>query len=387
MSIGLRAALALAAILAAAGAGGEPTGAGDGAAGHAAALDALRERITQMEAELAGRRRELSSASAELSAVDRDLEARTRHLRQIEQSLAARLARLRELEAERAARRLEAGQGREALARQLRAVHRLGRRDRLRLLLTQEDPDRAGRMLVFHQYYSRARAARIESLSARLRELEAVRQAIRLETAKLRRLRAEADRAVAELDSRRAAQLAAVAAIERGIDSRAEALAALRENQARLQALLEQLEAIERAEGAAREPFATLQGRLAWPAAGRVLHGFGTSRGGDLSWQGVMLEVEPGTPVAAVSAGRVVFADEFRPFGRLLIVDHGDGYLTLYGHIESLARAAGDAVESGEVVGTAGRGGRGAGNVYFEIRKDGKPLNPARWCGTPATSG
>jgi septal ring factor EnvC (AmiA/AmiB activator) len=129
-------------------------------------------------------------------------------------------------------------------------------------------------------------------------------------------------------------------------------------------------------------PFASLQGKLKWPAQGRMVHHFGAYREqGALRWNGVLIAAPPGSPVRAVHHGRVVFADWMRGFGNLIIVDHGGGYMSLYGHNESLLKGPGDWVRGGETLATSGNsGGQSQAGLYFEIRHKGTPVNPARWC-------
>ena len=148
-----------------------------------------------------------------------------------------------------------------------------------------------------------------------------------------------------------------------------------------LQALTEALSDIPAAPGD-HKPFAKLKGKLKWPTSGRRLKAYGESRRiGSLRWQGVVIAGKEGQEVKAVSHGRVAYADWLRGYGLLLIIDHGDGYMTLYGHNQSLFREVGDWVEKGEVIAAVGNSG-GIDNhaLYFEIRKDGKPTDPIRWC-------
>ena len=127
------------------------------------------------------------------------------------------------------------------------------------------------------------------------------------------------------------------------------------------------------------EPFASLKGKLPWPAQGRIDEDFGKSRGGTRPrWNGVLLAAEPGTPVRAVYHGRVAFSDWLPGLGLLLILDHGDGYLSLYGQNEVLLRESGEWVAPGEILGQVGSAG-GRSGVYFELRHDGKPIDPGDW--------
>ena len=129
-------------------------------------------------------------------------------------------------------------------------------------------------------------------------------------------------------------------------------------------------------------PFNQLRGKLNWPVKGDLKNRFGSLRkGGKLRWQGVRIAADSGNDVEAVSPGRVIFADWFRNMGLLIIIDHGNGFMSLYGHNERLLKKAGDWVSAREVIAKVGdTGGQQEPNLYFEIRRGGNPVNPALWC-------
>jgi septal ring factor EnvC (AmiA/AmiB activator) len=129
-------------------------------------------------------------------------------------------------------------------------------------------------------------------------------------------------------------------------------------------------------------PFVSLKGKLPWPVNGPFMGSFGQPKNyGNLKWNGVLIQAELGTPVHVVSHGRVAFADWLQGFGFIIIIDHGEGYMSLYGHNESLFKQTGDWVQANEVIATAGdSGGQLLTGVYFEIRSRGKPVDPSKWC-------
>ena len=130
------------------------------------------------------------------------------------------------------------------------------------------------------------------------------------------------------------------------------------------------------------ESFVSRKGRLAWPIKGRVAHSFGSTRSGSLRWEGWLISASAGDNVKTVHHGRVVFSNYLRGFGLLVIVDHGEGYMTLYAHNQELLKETGDWVQSNEVVSRAGdTGGLNKPALYFEIRKQGKPADPKSWLG------
>jgi septal ring factor EnvC (AmiA/AmiB activator) len=142
------------------------------------------------------------------------------------------------------------------------------------------------------------------------------------------------------------------------------------------------------AEADGQQPFHSRKGKLRWPARGRLAQRFGAPRSGGLRWRGVMIEAQEGGEVRAVSQGRIAFSDWMRGFGLLLIIDHGDGYMSLYGHNQTLYKEVGEWVDTGEVVALLGAsGGRTESGLYFEMRHKGRPINPVHWCaGKPAAS-
>jgi len=127
--------------------------------------------------------------------------------------------------------------------------------------------------------------------------------------------------------------------------------------------------------------FAAAKGRLPRPLNGKIRHRFGDSRAGtNLNWRGIDLSGTIGADVTAVFRGKVIFSDWLRGFGLIAIVDHGDGYMTLYGHADALTKEAGDWVESGETLARAGNSGGGyEPGIYFELRHQGAVQNPQQW--------
>lgn len=355
----------------------------DAAADNAVKLEALRERIRGVEAGIQAARGESEAILAELQQTEAALAEARAAMRRIEERLGAQEARLRELERERAARQEALEAARALLAAQIRAAYRAGRNDFVKLLLNQEDPALVGRVLVYHDYFSRARADGIAAVSAAMERLDALEMEIRAETLTLGELREQQAAKLHELTAHLDSRSAVMARLDRHIRERDEELRHLQENERQLAALIERLK--EDPVAAAFEelpPFETLKGRLSWPVDGRQAETFGAPRkGGRLRAEGVTIAADAGTEVRAVAAGTVVFADWFRNMGLLIIIDHGGGYMSLYGHNEALAKKPGDFVRAGDVIGRVGdTGGREQAGLYFEIRAEGRPVDPALWC-------
>ena len=291
--------------------------------------------------------------------------------------------RLRELELERAKLEKDLAGERGALAGELRAAYVNGREEEIKLLLNQEDPATFGRMLQYYGYLGRARAERIASIRDKLEHLALVREKIAAEHARLQELEAGQEREVAALRSAQDKRSKAVASIDSQIKSRGGELQRL-ESQARgLEKLIADLrKALRDVPVAKQAPFEPLKGKLPWPVQqGRVLARFGQPRaGGSMRWQGMLIGTDRGARVRAPFAGRVAYADWLPGMGLMLVVDHGGGYMSLYGHNEELFRKVGDPVAAGDVIGSVGdTGGHNQPALYFEVRRGRQPVDPEIW--------
>jgi septal ring factor EnvC (AmiA/AmiB activator) len=271
---------------------------------------------------------------------------------------------------------------RAALGDQVRVSYMTGREELFKLLLSQESPASLGRMLVYYDYFNRARSERIRAVSAELGKLDDLGSQTERVAAELARLEAEQAAEVAALAKIRDERKAAVAKLDAGIATANAAMTKLRSDEKRLTELVVQLtELMAGFPVDTEQPFGKLKGKLAWPVQGRIVGDYGQPRGGGpVKWSGVLLEASQGTAVRAVYHGRVAFADWLPGLGLLIIVDHGDGYMSLYGHNEALLKEPGDWVEPGETIAQVGdTGGQSRPALYFEIRQNGEPVNPRPW--------
>ena len=290
--------------------------------------------------------------------------------------------RLATLQAEESRTRARLAGEQAVLAQQLRIAYMSGREEWLRLVLSQQDPVDAGRQFVYYGYLTRQRRGLIDGVRDTLAELATTVAAVAAEREQLAKLEAEQRKRVAELETSRTERAAAVKQLEKELQGRQGELGQLRAQAADLESLVEQLrQALAELNLGGAEPFAERRGQLAWPADGRARHRFGQPRAdGGLRWEGTMLAAGAGSDVRAVHYGRVVFADWLNGMGLLVVVDHGDGYMTLYGHNQDLVRDVGEWVGPGELLGHVGdTGGQAEPGLYFEIRKDGKPISPKPW--------
>lgn len=348
-----------------------------------AELATLRERIAGLRQSLDEAQGRFTTARKELRDTERRIGRLARNLRTLDGKISAQRKRLARLSAEQASLRASVRSQREHLARQVRASHAMGHQEYLKLVLNQEDPAAVGRVMAYYDYMNRARSERIGKLLDSMARLEALGAELRVEAERLAALRVDRAAELKRLEADRQQRTVVVAKLRKEINTRDERLQQLLSDERDLVRLLEGLaEAVDDLPVAqTAQPFAKLRGRLPWPTRGSVAARFGADRAyGRLRWQGMLIRAGEGEEVKAVSHGRVAFADWLRGYGLLLIIDHGDGYMSLYGHNQSVLAEVGDWVQPGQVIATVGdSGGSDHAALYFEIRHNGKPLDPAKW--------
>lgn len=345
-------------------------------------LSQVREQLAAAERERAERAGAVDHSLADLAKIERQIAERNRVLKQLAEEAAAGEAKMTELIAERARLETELSGEKESLAALLRSTYALGKLDTLKLVLAQDQLADTGRLLAYQTQLQRVRLARIGRVRELLQSLETLRvdtetarvalEAVRSSEAEnLRALQAERGRRKTILGELRQA----LAKVEARVDE-------LDRDRGDIEGLLAQLrDVIGDVPALLPEdrPFAEYQGRLPRPLEGKVTLAFGQEHLGRAS-AGVRISAERGAQIHAVARGRVAFADWLRGYGLLLILDHGDGYMSLYGRCESLLVSEGAWVEAGSAVALAGdSGGASETGLYFELRHRGQALDPAAW--------
>jgi septal ring factor EnvC (AmiA/AmiB activator) len=347
-------------------------------------LKAVRSQIDQVRAAMerdAGKRDQLTR---EIEDSEKSVSTARVELEKLRRERAARTARRADLAGQRRAEETELANDREALAGQIRAAHMIGPQEPLKLLLSQRDPGQTGRMLAYYGYFGRARASQIAAIDAHLAELATLDAALAVEEERLSVLEREQQDGLSKLQLARDRRGRVLVSLEAESKNRARELERLKDQQGGLEKLVRELrralERLDKFPTDSKDAFAKLRGKLAWPVDGKLVASFGQTRAGGVKWDGVLLTGTQGTPVHAIYHGRVVYADWLSGLGLLTIIDHGDGYLSLYGHNERLYKEVGERVTAGDTIATLGdSGGRPRPELYFEIRKAGKPVDPRPW--------
>lgn len=270
------------------------------------------------------------------------------------------------------------------IALELKTAWQMGRQGQVKILLNQESPHTVARSLAYYRYFFKARNTLLDQYRETLRELENLKQRIDATLAQLKTDRQTLQLQKIELTAAQKKRELAVANLSASISSGSAQLKQKEQDREKLEDLLQ---AIEQAVVKLEMPsdyneFQSAKGKMPWPLQGKPSNHFGRWRTqGKMRWHGVTIPAKEGSPVKAIHHGRVVYADWLRGSGLLLIIDHGDGYMSLYAHNESLLRNVGEWVTAGTPISTVGNtGGKDKTALYFEVRHKGKPTNPANWC-------
>ncbi|MCY1418665.1 Murein hydrolase activator EnvC [compost metagenome] len=390
-------------------------------------LEAAQRDIAELQKLLGGLQQEKSGIQKQLQGTEREMGTLQQQIDALEQQLKDGESEIQRLDEEKKKLQSQRAEQQKLIAIQIRAAHQSGGQEYLKLLLNQQRPEQFSRNLTYHDYLSRARSEQLASYNDTLRQLHSVEADLATQHALLAGQQLELQDRRSALDKVRDERRSALAKLNSELGNGDRQLKSRQREQADLSKVLKTIEetlarqareaeqARQLAEQRAREeaerrlaaasdsgrsstassgplvssnapavdgPFAKARGQLPWPVDGRLLARFGTPRGdARLKWDGVLIGAAAGTRVRAIHAGRVVFADWLRGAGMLLIVDHGGGYLSLYGHNQTLLKAAGDQVKAGEAIATVGSsGGQDTPALYFAIRQQGQPSDPLRWC-------
>ena len=346
-----------------------------------AELQAVKSQIERISRQVGAEQLERDHLSKELRSAELSVGQAREALDGVRKNRAEKATRRVALATDRRARESDLNANRSALAAQIRAAYLIGAQEPLKLLLNQQDPARASRMFVYYSYFSRARAREIEQIETDMQRIGVLDEQLLSEDGQLAELEKQQRAQLTALEQARARRGAVLASLTLESNSHAASLERLKSQQTGLEQLLRELrEATERFPVDTHDAFARLRGQLAWPVSGKLLARFGEPRAGGVKWDGVLVATERGAPVKAVYGGRVIYADWLPGLGLLTIVDHGEGYMSLYGHNERIYKAVGDRVSAGETLGSAGdSGGSARPELYFEIRKAGKALDPRPW--------
>jgi septal ring factor EnvC (AmiA/AmiB activator) len=380
--------------------GAEALGASSNAAAKREELRELRGRIEAMQKRLAAAEESKSEAVDALQESERAISDASRSLRELAQQSRETNRRLAELQAASLTQESRLKSQQSLLAQLLYQQYLGGRADPLKLLFNREDPNQIARQMHYYSHVSRARSELIGNLRLDLAQVRELARETATKAAELAAIAAEQAAQRKRLEQEKRARSLVLTRISRDIQKQKREIGTLRQDENRLARLIEQLgriisrtpprrtsatpqlrnERVPDASGTG-SPFQALKGRLALPVRGELGNRFGSQRSdGGVVWKGLFIASRAGEEVKAIAAGRVVFADWLRGFGNLLIIDHGDSYMSLYGNNETLYKQVGETISGGETIAAVGNsGGNADSGLYFEMRHQGKPFDPLTW--------
>lgn len=317
--------------------------------------------------------RNYDASQKKIRQLDKSLAEARQNVSLIEESLAAKRVELTAKREQVAATTLALATERESLKHQIRVAYQQGHPHPLALLLSEQHPSTWEQIAVYHHAFVAAREANFTNLTQLQSRKKEQEQELLLLTQGLEQDQVQAVLAAEQLTKLRSRQELLAKKVARERNAAGTSLSSLRKELENLETLL----AAWKSRQTLSQPFAKQRGKLAWPVLGRVQS---ANKGKHSQRRGVFITAQAGTPVKAVHDGQVIFADWLRGFGLMCIVDHGDGYLSLYGHNETLARKPGDTVQKGDVLGRVGQsGGNDRAGLYFELRHNGSPTDPKKW--------
>jgi len=352
-------------------------------------LEKLQKSIAKIHQHLKGSKKQRSHVITELKKLEAEISKTARKLKTIKKNVLLSRQQEKKLKHELKQLNKQLSEQRAILSEQIRAAYSMGHQQNIKMLLNQQDPAQAGRTQAYFNYLNRARQQQISTFLATFdlkKQTEAELKQTLVAQNQLLKTQKEKKR---QRQKQRFQRKKLLDELSKKIKNQESTLSSLENSRGRIENLLKSLGELLAdipTSPTESQPFLSQKGNLPWPIRGRFMNKFGQSKNtGDLKWNGVFIKAELGTPVRVISHGRVAFSDWLQGFGFITIIDHGDGYMSLYGQSESLFKQTGDWVQAGEVIATAGdSGGQPVSGVYFEIRSRGKPVNPAKWCSSKA---
>ncbi len=346
-------------------------------------------RLKQVQAEIKTLRHQVDQTRAtrnttqkRLSEIEKRIGSLHRELGKTQQQQKIVRQEIDKLNRQQATSKTRSNQHKATLEALIRLRHQQGEQGQLKLLLKSHEVSDLGRNSHYLRYFNAAQIEAINGLNSELKNLQTLEQGVRKQQQQLKETEQQLNKQQQQMEQQQQQRKQLLSTINAQLQSKESRLQQLREDAKSLENLVQNIKEQSQQRLTRKTKFSTLKGKLPWPAKGKLSARFGQSRHlGKLKWEGVVIRAPLGSNVRAVADGEVVFADWLRGYGLLLILDHGQGYLTLYGQNQSLNKQVGDQVIQSEVIAAIGNsGGNSEPGLYFELRKQGNPVNPQRWC-------
>jgi septal ring factor EnvC (AmiA/AmiB activator) len=343
-------------------------------------LESIQQQIKNKQAKIRQQLEAAKKLQDNLRDVELQIAKSAKELNKIEMSLAKNQQQLSVLRKQQKGYLTSLDQQKAVLAKQIRSAYMTGNYDFAKMLLNQQDAANFERTISYYQYLNKARKSQIDSFNLLVKDLQKVNAKLIDNQSELEHLRGKQLEQQQALKANQTEREETLKAMQNAIESEEVKIAQLQINEKNL------LEALTRAQQQVDKQDVTLtglsalRGRLLMPAEGNLRKMFGRFRQGQIKWKGVVINGTAGDSVVAIHHAKVLYSDWLRGFGLVTVLDHGDGYMSLYGHNQALLKQAGEVVQAGEAIALLGQsGGQSRPNLYFEIRHKGRPINPVNW--------
>lgn len=343
-------------------------------------LEKVKERIRESEKSIENQQVKHKFLTNLLKKAEREIADVARQLNTIKADKKDNRQKLGDLESEQAQLTKKQAEHKKLLAGQLSSMYVTGSHDYSKLLLNQQEPGKLERVLGYYEYLNRARTDSLDEIKLILARLAEIDTQLAATISELTELEQQQLNKQKQLNLHQVNRRKTIVQIRRRLKTESQQLEQLKHNETELTAALARIKSMV-TQAIELVGLSHLKGQLGWPVNGSLKNKFGRKRRGSLRWKGVLIQSSTGTPVKTVHQGQVLFADWLKGFGWVIVIDHGDSYMSLYGHNQTLLKGVGEKVEAGEPIALVGKsGGQSRAGLYFEIRHQGIAINPAFWC-------
>ena len=345
-------------------------------------LDILQSNISELQKTLTARNEQQTDLETDLERVETEASTLNTSIRELSNNIKTVEKQLIGKQKEKANLEVNISGQNDTIIAQLRSAQKIGDQEPIKLLLNQEDPQKIARMFKYYDYFLQARSAKIEQYLISVTALNDIIQSISSNKLELISAKDSLSKNQVNLKTNITQRENTLRKLQLAVANDQQKLTDLKRQRRELETLLNEVETAvaDLILPTNSLPFTSRKGELEWPTKGKLAQRYGAQRNGPVQWQGWLIKVSAGAAVKTVHQGRIVFSNYLRGFGLLLIIDHGDGYMTLYGHNQELLKDTGDWVQTNEIIARAGNtGGLSAPALYFEIRSQGQPTNPKKW--------
>ena len=345
-------------------------------------LQQIRGNISEIKQGLGSDKKKQQQQQQKLSTIEKEIARLNQTRKKTQRELKQQKTNQQQLINNTTKLRKKLEQQQHKLRQQTRAAYTAGKQQQLKLLLNQTKPASAGRNMTYYNYFNRAQINATNQTQTNIEQLSTAETQLQQSRDKLERLQQQQRQQNLKLQQRQSQRKTLLSKLNSQISNKEQQLKQLQEDESALSKLLQNLPSQTQGDKVSFSNLNKLKGKLKWPTTGRIKNRFGSPRNqGQMKWQGTTIGGKEDQEIRSIAPGRVIFADWIRGYGLMLIIDHNNGYMSLYGHNKMLYKDVGDTISSNETIATLGNSNdNNSPYLYFEMRHKGKPVDPATWC-------